>query len=182
MKPAVSKEIIKDVVTRGYVLINDTYYPPNSPQALKFAFEIGSKSKKNKKSLKSPVIKSGWIDDTRNLKNKSQVDMFIRLVKLELGLEVWPEFFFDTQRLYRFDYTIPVCKDGRILKIAIEVQGGIWSKGNSGHSSGTGIQRDMDKASLANVNGWTLIQRTPTQLQTIETLDMIRGAMERILK
>lgn len=180
MKAAVSKEIIKDVVQRGYVLINDTYYPPNSQQALKFALEMRSKPKSKTKVLKS--IKTGWIDDSRNLKNKTQLDMFTRLIKIELGLDVWPEFYFDTERLYRFDYAIPVLCDFTELKLAIEVQGGIWAKGNSGHSSGKGIQRDMDKSTLANLNGWTLIQVTPGQLMTKDTIDMIKKAINNLVR
>lgn len=117
--------------------------------------------------------KTGCTDDTRNIRNKSnQADSFIRLIRQELEAEVWPEFFFLTDREYRFDYAIPD------YKIAIEQEGGVWAKGNSGHSSGKGIMRDMDKSSLANVNGWILIRRTPDQLLTNETLDLIRKAIE----
>src|SRR5690606_19001925 len=122
----------------------------------------------------SQVIKTGWIDDTRNIRNKEKYqDPFILLIKQQLGIEIWPEFFFSTERLYRIDYAIPVLADGTIIKLAIEQEGGIWAKGNSGHSSGTGIQRDMDKNNLLQTSGWKLIRRTPSELLTIETLELI---------
>ncbi|MGJ1444279.1 hypothetical protein ACR788_23640, partial [Sphingobacterium siyangense] len=95
------------------------------------------------------------------------------ICKQELGLEVWPEFFFSTERLYRIDYAIPVAIDGKILKIAIEQEGGIWMKGNSGHSSGTGIKRDMDKNNLLQSLGWRLIRRQPSEMISIDTLELI---------
>ncbi|MDQ7949530.1 MAG: hypothetical protein REI93_11835, partial [Pedobacter sp.] len=98
-------------------------------------------------------------------------DMFIMLAEKELGQEVWPEFFFSTDRNYRLDYAIPS------FKIGIEQNGGIWSKGKSGHSSGTGIKRDMDKSALAASLGWTIISRTPDQMMQLDTFNLIRSAI-----
>jgi hypothetical protein len=106
--------------------------------------------------------------------------MFVMLLEKELGVEVWPEFHFSTERLYRFDYAIPVLKDEIVIKVAIEQEGGIWSKGNSGHSSGTGIQRDMDKNNLAISQGWVIIRRTPDQMLTSETIGLIRKGIEML--
>lgn len=166
------KEIVKSVKVKGYVEVNGVLYPPNSPQAIRLSQSDISCPKRKKKRLK--LIKTGWTDDSRNIKNKEgQKDPFIMLIKKEFGLEVWPEFFFSTERLYRLDYAIPVNQHGIELKIAIEVQGGIWAKGNSGHSSGTGIARDMEKANLLQSLGWRLIQVTPSQLMTNYTLELV---------
>lgn len=43
------------------------------------------------------------------------------------------------------------------INFGIEVQGGIWKKGKSGHSSGTGIQRDILKQQLALRYSWTIV-------------------------
>ena len=56
--------------------------------------------------------------------------MFIRLIKVELNLEVWPEFFFLTDKGYRFDYAIPVKwnkinaipTDGNYLELKIAIE------------------------------------------------------------
>ncbi|MBB2951968.1 hypothetical protein [Sphingobacterium sp. JUb56] len=156
--------LIKDVKSRGYVEVNGVLYPPNSEQAL----SIPVKAKK-----RSKTIKTGWIDDSRNIKNKEKYkDPFIQLVKQELGIEVWPEFYFSTERLFRIDYAIPE------YKIAIEQEGGIYMKGNSGHSSGTGIARDMEKNNLLVEKGWRLIRRQPSEMLTMATLDIIKKALQ----
>ncbi|MNL23693.1 hypothetical protein D3C87_1450930 [compost metagenome] len=50
-------------------------------------------------------------------------------------------------------------------------------KGNSGHSSGTGIARDMEKNNLLVEKGWRLIRRQPNEMLTISTLDIIKKAL-----
>lgn len=156
--------LIKDIKSRGYVEVNGVLYPPNSEHALSLLVKHKKRSK---------TIKTGWIDDSRNIKNKEKYnDPFIQLVKQELGIEVWPEFYFSNERLFRIDYAIPE------FKIAIEQEGGIWMKGNSGHSSGTGIARDMEKNNLLVEKGWSLIRRQPTEMLTMVTLDIIKKALQ----
>jgi len=155
--------LIKDVRSRGYVEVKGVLYPPNSEQAL---------SMPAKRKKRSKRIKTGWIDDSRNIKNKDKYkDPFIQLVEQELGIEVWPEFYFSTDRLFRIDYAIPE------YKIAIEQEGGIWMKGNSGHSSGTGIARDMEKNNLLVEQGWRLIRRQPSEMLTMKTMDIIKSIL-----
>lgn len=169
MKPAIAKAIFKDCLERGYVADGDKLYPPNHPVALKIT------EARSKRKPRTTHIKTGWIDDTRNIKNKEQRDMFTMLLEKELGVEVWPEFYFSTERLFRIDYAIPVLPDSSCIKIAIEVNGGVWSKGNSGHSSGTGILRDYEKANFLQSMGWKLIIVTPDQLMTPRVIDLIRS-------
>lgn len=152
--------LIKDVKSRGYVEVNGVLYPPNSSKALSMPVKPNKRTK---------TLKTGGIDDTRNIKNKEKYnDPFIHLVKQELGIEIWPEFYFCTERQFRIDYAIP----GH--KIAIEQEGGIYMKGNSGHSSGTGIARDMEKNNLLVSKGWKLIRRQPNEILTVETLRVIK--------
>jgi hypothetical protein len=171
---ALLKAVYKDCLERGYVLVGNNLYPPHHPAAIA-ATEI-----RNKRKPRVTNTKIGWIDDTRNIKNKAcQKDAFMMLIGKELGVEVWPEFYFSTERQYRFDYAIPTMANSPQLKIAIEQEGGIWAKGNSGHSSGTGIQRDMDKNNLAISQGWAIIRRTPDQMLTSETIELIRSVINR---
>lgn len=174
MKSAsILKAVYKDCLDRGYVLVGDHLLPP----AVAAARGLDKPVKKPRAKYQN---KTGWIDDDRNIKNKAGVaDIFMRLVKIELGLDVWPEFYFSTERLYRFDYAIPITRDSGELKIAIEQEGGIWAKGNSGHSSGTGIQRDMDKNNLALSQGWVIIRRTPDQMCTSETIELIKSVIKQ---
>jgi len=175
MKASIANSVIKDCLDRGYILIGDQLLPPAVAAARGL-------DKPKKKHRAKNVNKTGWIDDDRNIKNKAgAIEPFMRLVNIELNLEVWPEFFFSTERMYRFDYAIPVLNstNSTMLKIAIEQEGGIWAKGDSGHSSGTGIQRDMDKNNLALANGWVIIRRTPTDLCTIETINLIKSVINQ---
>ncbi len=167
MKPKQAKELIADITKRGWIKVGDKYLPPSQAKEVKKA-----KPKRPKAKI------TGWIDDDRNIQNKKDNrEPFIRLVEQELGVDVWPEFFFSTERKYRLDFAIPVRKDGSELKIAIEVQGGIWMKGNSGHSSGTGIKRDMDKSNLAQSLGWFLLKVTPNELLSYKTLELIKSKL-----
>ncbi|MGN5953195.1 hypothetical protein ACP6L2_01135 [Sphingobacterium lactis] len=163
---------VKNLKANGWVEVNGLILPQNKLTEEQSS-TLTTSGAKNKQS-RSKGLKTGWIDDGRNLKNKAkQTDPFILLVKQELGLEVWPEFYFSTERLYRIDYAIPVDQNGKVLKIAIEQEGGIWLKGNSGHSSGTGIKRDMEKNNLLQSLGWRLIRRQPSEMMSLETLLLI---------
>ena len=173
MTPSQSKALINQLKAKGWKQKGNVLHNPTEARLLE-------SHEPSKKSPRTKHHKTGWIDDTRNIANKSnQVDAFVRLVAQELKLQVWPEFYFSMERNYRFDYAIPITPNSVQLKIAIEVEGGIWAKGNSGHSSGKGIKRDMDKASLAASLGWLLIRRTPDQLLTNETLELIKRAVEQ---
>lgn len=153
--------LIRDVKSRGYVEINGVLYPPNSSQALSIPVKPNKRTK---------TLKTGDIGDARNIKNKEKYnDPFIQFVKQELGIEIWPEFYFCTERQFRIDYAIPQ------YKIAIEQEGGIYMKGNSGHSSGIGIARDMEKNNLLVSKGWKLIRRQPSEMLTIETIRLIKS-------
>lgn len=57
---------------------------------------------------------------------------------------------------YRADFAWPEAR------VALEVQGGQWVK--SGHSSGTGIDRDAIKALVAQQDGWALVALTERML------------------
>ena len=183
MKPAQAKAIIDDCIKRGWIMYNGTLYTPKQAQDLGLDSKMMSSTKKNKSVLNRLKIasnKTGWIDDSRNLKNKERIDNFVRLVKLELGLELWPEFHFKSDRLWRFDYAVPVTNDGKILKIAIECEGGVWNNGR--HTRGKGFIGDMEKYNEAAADRWTLIRRTPDNLCTSETIDLIIKSVDSILK
>jgi len=62
------------------------------------------------------------------------------------------EYRFHPTRKWRFDYAIP---DSRI---AIEYEGGVWSRGR--HSRGKGYISDCDKYNAATVLGWRVLRYT----------------------
>ena len=77
-------------------------------------------------------------------------------------------------RDFRFDFWCFKLVEDDLL---IEVQGGVWLKGKSGHSSGTGITRDCEKLSLAAVNGYRVIVVTPAQIKSGKAIEWIKAAL-----
>jgi len=159
MKPQQKRDLINDIKKRGWVLVGNCYELPGSEKAI-------NALKKKTKRIKSNL--TGDVNDSRNSRCLERKDVFTKLIEIDLNLIVWPEFHFSPDRAYRFDYCIPE------HKIAIEIDGGIWMKGNSGHSSGTGIKRDQEKASLAASLGWRLLRFEPKELLTNKTLELIK--------
>jgi len=90
---------------------------------------------------------------------------FIRANGLELPVY---EHRFHPTRKWRFDIAWVDSK------VAIEVQGGIWTKGR--HSRGKGQLNDMEKFNNAQLLGWTLFLVTPQQLMTQETINLLLNA------
>ena len=169
MKPSQAKELINNCIKRGWVRDGDKLLTPAEAAAL----NIEPASVKRLPKAK----RTGWIDDELNIRNKAKyTDQFTMLMKIELNLDIWPEFLFTIERQWRFDYAIPVNQVGRGLKIAIEVEGGIHTGGR--HVRGTGYEADMQKYSMASIEGWTLIRVTPSQLMTSETIEMIKKAIQ----
>ena len=76
-----------------------------------------------------------------------------------LGIpEAVPEFRFHPTRPWRFDYAWPS------EKVALEVEGGAWTKGR--HTRGKGFLADMEKYNAATILGWRLLRSTPKQLKS----------------
>lgn len=58
------------------------------------------------------------------------------------------EFRFIPERRFRLDFAFPD------KKIGVEIEGDLWRL--SGHTSGKGILRDIEKNNLAHLNGWRI--------------------------
>lgn len=72
--------------------------------------------------------------------------------------------FHDTRR-WRFDYAWPQ------PSVALEVNGGLWTRGR--HSRGVGQLKDFEKLNTAQLMGWRVLQVSPQQLCTPETIAML---------
>lgn len=128
-------------------------------------FEVspGVFSKASTEPLKNKEIaKKKKSESSKNHK----LDPFIMFVKQELNIELVPEFKFHSSRKWRFDYAIPE------IKIAIECEGGIWTRGR--HTRGKGYKADMEKYNAAVELGWKLLRFTPDELLKIETIDKLK--------
>lgn len=75
-----------------------------------------------------------------------------RAIEFILGLRCEREYRFVADRRFRFDLAVP---DKRI---AIEFEGGVWSRGR--HTRGKGYVNDCKKYNLAVMHGWKLLRYT----------------------
>lgn len=83
--------------------------------------------------------------------------------------QIEKEYRFHPSRKWRFDYAIPK------YKIAIEIQGGIWTMGR--HVRGVGYLSDMEKFNEAQLLGWIVLMVTPQQMK-----EKIYTILERALE
>lgn len=96
----------------------------------------------------------------------------LRAAKLPAPIRQWR---FAAPRKYTADFGWPV---DDYAPLAVEIQGGIWLRGQSGHSSGTGILRDILKAQEYALRGIRYLPVTPDQVKSGEALQII----ERLLR
>ena len=106
----------------------------------------------------------------RQTKNKPQItDVFTVICKTDLRVECVKEYKFHPTRKWRFDFAIPE------HKIALEVEGGVWTGGR--HTSSTGFLKDMEKYNTATLMGWKVLRTTPDDLYKSKTLNMLKNAI-----
>jgi hypothetical protein len=67
---------------------------------------------------------------------------------METGIILTSEYAFYPKRRFRSDFA------HINSKVLIDIQGGVWMKGKSKHSSGVGISRDCEKLFLASSSGY----------------------------
>ena len=113
--------------------------------------------------MKKPTFKSG-----EELKGGN--DLFCQICKATLDIEVVKEFKFHPSRKWRYDYAIVESK------IAIEVEGGVWSGGR--HTTGKGFTGDMEKYNAGTLLGWRIFRVTPENLLKTLTFEMIKEALK----
>ena len=61
-------------------------------------------------------------------------------------------------------------------KIGVEVEGGIWLP-RSGHNTGVGISRDVEKGNSLTLLGWKLIRVTGKMIKNGEALNLIESIL-----
>jgi hypothetical protein len=75
-------------------------------------------------------------------------------------------------RKYRFDFYF------RANAVTLEVQGGTFMRGRAGHSSGSGIRRDCEKAAAATLHGLHPFAVTGDMVKDGTALAIIKQALE----
>ena len=61
------------------------------------------------------------------------------------------------------------------LKIAVEVEGGVWINGR--HNRGKGFLLDMDKYNNAGKRGWRIFRFTPSQVAVGKAVEFMKGIL-----
>ena len=78
------------------------------------------------------------------------------------------EYRFNPDRKWRFDFAYPD------IKLAIEVEGGIWIQGR--HSRGKGMLADMEKYNWATIHGWRILRYAQNNMENcISDLKLLLG-------
>lgn len=93
---------------------------------------------------------------------------FIPYCESIIKLKPIAEHRFHPVRKWRFDFALPD------KMIAIEVEGGFFSKNKSGHSSGVGAREDMEKYNAAAELGWIVLRYMPEHLDRAQTFEQIK--------
>jgi len=85
---------------------------------------------------------------------------------------------FHVERLWRFDFAWVLGMGFDRGGVALEIEGGAFSQGGGGHNRGQHFIDDMLKYSTAASMGWLVIRRMPKDLLTMETVRLLKGAMQ----
>lgn len=119
---------------------------------------------------KRRVSKNAVLKQLRAVSQASKRDAFFAMLRNNRLPVPAAEHRFHDKRMWRFDYAWPA------QKIALEVEGGIWTQGR--HTRGKGVLADMLKYNAAAVLGWRLLRCTPDQLDGLG----IQEALRKVLK
>lgn len=118
-----------------------------------------------------PSTKGSTLDaEARQLIAEQRLSLFRALCRREQVPQPETEYHFaKPERAWRFDLCWIPCK------VALEVEGGAWTKGR--HVRGAGFIEDMAKYNKATELGWRIYRVTPSQLDTLQTVAMIKRAL-----
>jgi len=117
--------------------------------------------KKNARQPKAPKAKS------------KTAHLFARLCEVSGLPAPVPEYRFHPARKWRIDYYFEA--NGR--RVALEVEGGVWSNGR--HTRGSGFLRDMEKYNAISAAGIILLRTTPKELMTNQTIELVERTLYR---
>jgi hypothetical protein len=114
-----------------------------------------------------PLPKKGFKKTTASARDPGNI--FFHACQA-IGLYPHAEYRFHPDRKWRFDWAFP------LNKIAIEVQGGIFSQGR--HVRGAAMLKEFEKLNTAAEMGWRILFVTPQQFERGDCLAMVQRALK----
>jgi very-short-patch-repair endonuclease len=133
----------------------------NSPAAMELLGNTGKGAKNAAKGSKTGKKKA-----EKKERKPSSLEWQFEALWRETGLPMpMPEFRFHPVRRWRFDY----CFVNE--KIAIELEGGVYSRGR--HTRGKGYEADCDKYNQATLLGFRVLRFTKVNAETISTVETL---------
>jgi len=139
-----------------------------------------------------PVFNFSTVDDTVALANallnleskgykyssdkyKAEAREFVRTTFVQYiasyGMYAVAEVKFSKGRRWRIDYVVSK-EDKSPVRVALEVEGGVWSFGR--HTRGSGFVKDMEKYNEVARNKMFVVRVTPLQLFTEYTINLLK--------
>lgn len=102
----------------------------------------------------------------------------VKLMCKAVGIkEPVAEYVFAPPRKWRFDFAW--IDEGFVLRhgcrVALEIDGGLWSGGR--HSRGSGIIKEHEKFNAAAADGWLIFRCTPQTLTDLAMWRQIKGVL-----
>jgi hypothetical protein len=91
-----------------------------------------------------------------------------------VGIQVEREFMFAKPRKWRSDWRVVG------TPLLVEFEGGLYAKRAAGHSSVSGLHRDIKKYNAAAIAGWIVIRVTPKFIPSGEALKWVEDALRTI--
>ena len=119
-----------------------------------------------------PLSEANFKRAQRLAKTEAQAAKFMGMLRSQ-GLPLpHRECQFHPVRKWRVDFGWPHAR------IGLEVEGGVFAKGKSRHTTGAGFRADIEKYNTATVLGWRIVRVLPEQLCTEATVQMISDLLE----
>jgi hypothetical protein len=103
--------------------------------------------------------------------NKAELSFQLKALSQRFRVPCETEFRFHPVRRWRFDGAFPS------VKIAVEIDGGVWSYGR--HNRGSGYLKDMEKLNHAARLGWAVYHFTPQMLTSGEFWSWMEEVMRK---
>jgi very-short-patch-repair endonuclease len=126
-------------------------------------------------------MRGGRLITSRRMTKKAEQEQFEDLFDFHLRAERAPVFLRQHQfalhlgREWRIDFAWPEID----LKVAVEIQGGIWQRDGGAHSHPINIMRNMEKYNALAALGWRLLQFSTDQVKSGSalqyTMTVLRG-------